>query len=385
MRTTIKTTAIALLALLVFAGCAKEYTIRVESNNQSSGTVSGGGTYAKGTDATLTATAFEGYHFVLWQDGDSCNPRVVRVKQDATFIAIFAESYPVGSKSGLFTVNANGDQVRFSQGNLQYQASTGTWRFAENQWDYVGTHSHNDYGLYGGTVIGSDNCDISPTYDGWIDLFGFGTSGWNSGANAYMPYSTNTENSDYLPGGSEDNGLTGDYAEADWAWHNAISNGGNTPHLWRTLSCAEWGYLIGTRLNTTNLGGINERFVKSLVNGVYGVILFPDGYLHPMGIKIPVGINSTDETGWYGANDFTLEEWAEMEAAGAIFLPTAGYRYDTNVLGVGIYGGYWSSTHGEEHGACAINYNCGSFNTTINTYGRRYGYAVRPVQDYVAD
>lgn len=38
----------------------------------------------------------------------------------------------------LFTINHNGDQVYFSQGNLQYQASTNTWRFAENQWDFVG-------------------------------------------------------------------------------------------------------------------------------------------------------------------------------------------------------------------------------------------------------
>ena len=29
-------------------------------------------------------------------------------------------------------------KIYFSQGNLQYQASTNTWRFAEHQWDYVG-------------------------------------------------------------------------------------------------------------------------------------------------------------------------------------------------------------------------------------------------------
>lgn len=44
---------------------------------------------------------------------------------------------PVGAINGLFSVSAT-QQVYFSQGNLQYQASTNTWRFAENQWDYVG-------------------------------------------------------------------------------------------------------------------------------------------------------------------------------------------------------------------------------------------------------
>lgn len=65
---------------------------------------------------------------------------------------------PVGAIGGLFSVSAT-QQVYFSQGNLQYQASTTTWRFAEHQYDYVG----------------ADNENISSTYSGWIDLFGFGT------------------------------------------------------------------------------------------------------------------------------------------------------------------------------------------------------------------
>ena len=37
----------------------------------------------------------------------------------------------------MFSVSST-KQVHFSQGNLQYQASTNTWRFAEMQWDFVG-------------------------------------------------------------------------------------------------------------------------------------------------------------------------------------------------------------------------------------------------------
>lgn len=50
-----------------------------------------------------------------------------------------------------------------SPGNLQYQASTGIWRFAEHQYDY----------------IGSGNENISTSYSGWIDLFGWGTGRYN--------------------------------------------------------------------------------------------------------------------------------------------------------------------------------------------------------------
>ena len=59
-----------------------------------------------------------------------------------------------------FLVSAT-KQVRFSQGNLQYQASTNTWRFAETQY----------------SIVGNANENISSSYSGWIDLFGRGTSG----------------------------------------------------------------------------------------------------------------------------------------------------------------------------------------------------------------
>ncbi|MBR4498358.1 MAG: hypothetical protein IKP08_06750 [Bacteroidales bacterium] len=82
-------------------------------------------------------------------------------------------------------------KVHFSQGNLQYQASSNTWRFAENQWDFVGDSID-------GTVyekgIKSDNAKISSSYDGWIDLFGFGTSGYKG----RMPYMTSTIYADYI-------------------------------------------------------------------------------------------------------------------------------------------------------------------------------------------
>ena len=62
-----------------------------------------------------------------------------------------------GASNALFSVGPN-TQVHFSKGNMQYQASTGTWRFAEHQYDF----------------IGENNEQISPYYSGWIDLFGCG-------------------------------------------------------------------------------------------------------------------------------------------------------------------------------------------------------------------
>ena len=60
-----------------------------------------------------------------------------------------------GALPGKFSVSAE-TQIQFSQGNLQYQPSTKTWRFAQNQFD----------------TIGPSNALIAEDYEGWIDLFG---------------------------------------------------------------------------------------------------------------------------------------------------------------------------------------------------------------------
>ncbi|MBR5984205.1 MAG: T9SS type A sorting domain-containing protein [Bacteroidales bacterium] len=66
------------------------YTITVRANNDTFGTVTGGGSYAAGAQATLTATANQGYVFVKWaEDENTDNPRTITVNADATYTAVF--------------------------------------------------------------------------------------------------------------------------------------------------------------------------------------------------------------------------------------------------------------------------------------------------------
>ena len=144
-----------------------------------------------------------------------------------------------------------------------------TWRFAEHQYDY----------------IGADNNNISSTNDGWIDLFGWGTSGWMSGAVCYQPWDTSKTNADYFPGGSNENDLTGGYAEADWAWHNAIQNVGSQHHLWRTLTRNEWEYLFYGRTDAA------LKYGGATVDTVRGVVILPDNWTLPAGLSFTPGVN----------------------------------------------------------------------------------------------
>ena len=274
-----------------------------------------------------------------------------------------------GASNCVFSVSST-KQVRFSKGNLQYQASTGTWRFAENQTD----------------CIGDGNTNISSSYNGWIDLFGWGTSGWNSGANAYQPWSTSTTDNHYQPGGGYSNDLTGTYANADWGVYNAISNGGNQAGMWRTLTKDEWDYLIFYR------SYYSYSYVKATVNGVKGIIVFPDNFTVPSGVVV-TGYNTTSIEST--ANVYSQVSWTTLQNAGCIFLPFAGTRWGTDVLDgqVSFGGSYWSSTHSNESPYYCqawafsfgdINVDYGTDHSSVEMDGAMRkcgGYSVRLVQD----
>ena len=231
-----------------------------------------------------------------------------------------------GASLALFSISPS-KQVRFSRGNLQYQPSTGTWRFAEHQYDYIGL----------------DNENISANYNGWIDLFGWGTSGWNSGAIAYQPWSISTTSSDYYPGGDWTNNLAGDYIKADWGRYNKISNGGNQANKWRALKSYEWKYLLITRDDA------EEKYGLASIDGIHGMVILPDNWAMPSGV--PFFVPGCD--GWYN-NSYDFAQWDIMEEAGAIFLPAAGKRSGTNVSQTESCGAYWSTIHNDENTACIM-------------------------------
>ena len=263
------------------------------------------------------------------------------------------KTLPKGATGGLFTINANGDKVWFSQGNLQYQASTGTWRFATNQYDY----------------IGSANSNISSSYSGWIDLFGWGTSGYNHGAVCYQPWSTSTSYRDYYAYGNYQYNLYDQTGQADWGY-NAISNGGNSTNTWRTPTHEEWGYVFNTRTTTSGI-----RYAKAKVNNVNGVILLPDDWSSSY-----YSLSNTNQSGAsFTSNTVTASQWSTLEQHGAVFLPAAGYRGGTSVGSAGSYGVYWSSSYDGSYGARYVNFGSGGLDT--DDYGSRSnGQSVRLVR-----
>lgn len=283
-----------------------------------------------------------------------------------------------------FTIDYDGHRVEFSIGNLQYQASTGLWRFAKHQWDFVGDASN-------GTVyengVKCNNAKISKTYTGWIDLFGWATSGWNTSSwnfdrQGYMPYSTSTNYADYCPRGCEYDLIvvpgTYDRSQADWGVYNQI--GPYTPGTWRTLTKEQWEHVLSRRANASSLVG------KAIVNNVAGLILLPDEWMCPLGITFSPTTGSDD----FSSNVYSLTEWKVLEKNGAIFLPFAGVRVGTTVtIGNSDGSNYWTSTHytfwngfqNDVQNAYTICF--GAYNQGQGVYYQKkyYGCAVRLVRD----
>ena len=83
----------------IFAEVVSTPTITLTVNDETMGSAS----YTlDGNTAVLTATANEGYNFVIWNDGNSENPRTVTITSDTVFVAIFTAS----GSSSLQEVNA---------------------------------------------------------------------------------------------------------------------------------------------------------------------------------------------------------------------------------------------------------------------------------------
>ncbi len=275
----------------------------------------------------------------------------------------------------------DGTKIEFAPSNLQYRASDKKWRFAPNAWDVVGgvsvdwanapingwrmgtgTPTANNTALEGEIIYISLNNPYNfpeprERQSGWIDLFGWGTSGKHEDIQMTIPGAWGgasvTGPSQWQPWSCRNNGYAGgDYSSAygpssgnligDWDWgSNTIYYGngdgiGNSAGTgWRTLSSVEWSYLIS-----------HYSYGYAIVGGTYGMVLLPDNFQMPEGLPQNLETFNTSHTSYYNNNYSNIAHWALMEAAGAVFLPAAGWKNNVyNVASVNYHLRYWSSTN----------------------------------------
>lgn len=262
------------------------------------------------------ATGDNGRNGVDGHDGQDGDSMFLSVTQDADFVYFTLANGTVlkiskykddrvqiidGAIMAEFSVSET-QKVYFSMGNLQYNATlgthlcadgttkSGTWRFALNQEDSLET--------------------------GWVDKFMWGSSGTSIST-------------------TQDVTMTGQYANLDWGVYNAISNGGNQPNQWRTLSDTEWRYLLD-RAGGSMWMVADVYFDLSHSNR--GILLFPDNYS-------PFPISHT----FYSVDRYLLpiktispSDWDALKSQGVIFINIRPY-YEYINYNVYFYGICWTS------------------------------------------
>lgn len=277
------------------------------------------------------------------------------VTSNRTLVANFIDNSnpPLGAINGLFTVNSNGLKVYFSSGNLQFIGSNNTWKFADEQWERIGSSQGNSQ------------------YSTTRDLFGWGTSGYPHRASHYQPWST-IKIDDY---NAYDDPLLNLYdgnGKADWGY-NAISNGGNVENSgWRTLSIEEWGYVMNSRTTSSGI-----RYAKACVNYHNGVVLLPDDW---NSIYNLIYFNESFPS--FNTNTIDLETWETyFEPYGAVFLPLTGWRSGTEIFAVNTDGCYWSSSCAGENFSDRLHFTNSGLSVGGVGYRKYVGFAVRLVRN----
>jgi hypothetical protein len=245
------------------------------------------------------------------------------------------------------------------------------------------------YNVTGGTIttasggLGKENKTGVKLADN-IDLFG-----WSS-------TESNPRNHYGVSIADIDSYYAGDFL--DWG-NNVI--GDYARNIWRTLTYDEWSYLRTSRPNADKLIAVAriDFAGQPLYNGdayMNGLILLPDNWeeVKPDDITVKPGFVPKNSSGvahesHFPYNFFNIQEWKQLEAAGAVFLPAAGTRLHGNpnispipVTGINntrYLGHYWTAKPREDGKAGVFEFN--SSNATLSAQKRYGGRAVRLAQD----
>lgn len=287
---------------------------------------------------------------------------------------IDAGTFPLVEPTPSFTVDAQGKKVIFAPGNLQAHIASGPvndvytadeWRFATNQWDVIGA-------------------DIS--VGAWYEYFCWVGSGATYNSYGLCTYYDERSAAHY------GNIVNTEVLKTDWGSIPGVVSACGTG--WFTLSHLEWNYLLNSRSTGVSVNSVDDaRFTHARIrtdvgNGVRGVILFPDGYSGgtPDGVVWgPINNENPAPVVFWGTT-CTSAGWETLQAAGCVFLPAAGGRFNNGqenpVQEVNSELHYWSSSlyPENEYYAPSFLYSRG-YNLSLGFGGRDSGISVRLVKE----
>jgi hypothetical protein len=227
-----------------------------------------------------------------------------------------------------FSVSST-QKVYFSRANLKCNAANPNqlvWGFHEYQYDecpgfYAITSNSGNTGTTAVHITSSNE----------MDRFSWGFHG-----------TTTVSENDWVDGSRNLNWNDG----TDWGCALRGTAYGN---YWRTLTAAEWEYLLKTRSGKRFLMVTWQQYHNYNLATTNGIFIAPDGYDGGS----TSGYSQWNKTGWQNVKSISSSEANELFEAGCVFLPALGYRqgsyyyeynYHYNPSGYYMFGNYWTAT-----------------------------------------
>ena len=171
---------------------------------------------------------------------------------------------------------------------------------------------------------------------------------------------------------------------------NTVASGsfrvdGEEAGTWRNLSSYEMEYLLNTGNDLSGARTDANRFALAKVNGVNGLLIFPDKYNNGTavsGITGVAAVNNVVDVVDFPDDNIPAETWTTMESCGVVFLPAAGSRDGKVFKDGGSGGSYWlSAGHDANNGRCMRFYKTdGKYKVNCMGNLREHGYSVRLVR-----
>ena len=330
---------------------AQTFTVTVAVTPEGSGTVTGGGTYAKGTSVELNAIANAGFEFVKWSDGETANPRSVIVDSNLSFTAQFKEvqSTMAGDITGDGKVNAQ-DLNALVEAYLTNAQVTDV------------TDLDNDSQLSMADItklismIYSEPCAFDNNGHAYVDLGLPSGTLWatcNIGANA-----PEEAGGLYAWGETEEKE---DYSWSTYKWCNGDACDASNKTL--TKYCDREGY-----------GTMDGKMSLELEDDVANVKWGGDWHIPTEAEMQELVDNCTIEEITLDAGSVTKGFKFTGANGNSIILPFAGYRNGTSLSNNRFY--YWTTDIKNKY--CTQAYHLQSSKKMAGGYRYR-GYSVRPV------
>jgi len=251
-----------------------------------------------------------------------------------------------GVTPGLFFVDeAKTQMVRFSRQNLSIKWDSDQSSIPTSwSWNYGSNSTYSQY-----KTISAPNAAIENAVNGWYDMFGYGTTGYNN----YSPfnYLNNPKlycQSDLLQ--STPSGIGPD-GPSDWG---SVAGKANNDSIircdgWRTLSATEWEDLFKVHGIESNSKEVIVSWVRDVNNGIFTWVHTYGRAFVPLGFEAMVTTGAILD-GYVLKSGGLSEDMKALCQRGLLYLPYAGYRSYNNGVQMNLYHSENTSNSGEHPG-----------------------------------